>query len=178
MKHLLIILSLLIVTEQDYAQQAPQPGENIGYLTTYGKNAPKEKGDDDYCQIFFVVIPSSEKKPFYIRVFDPNVGGTIDDQTGEWNTLTKFSVYGGKGAFTNPDAREVDPKGSYDSGNLLQARFLETANAMITIGIPLALSTHLKVNMLNPTVAKCSKSLPKVRKVMMAMCTNILLARR
>ncbi len=122
LKGFIVICIGLLYFFPGYAQQAPSEGENIGYLMTFGNKAKTEWGDDDFCQIFFVLIPSQERKPFYIRVFDPNIGGTLDEANKEFDTKVQFSVYGGKGAFTNKDARSIDPKGSYDSGNLLASK--------------------------------------------------------
>ncbi len=108
------------------AQQAPTGGENLAYLITFGKDALVAQGDDDFVQIFFVLIPEDFKNPFFVRVFDPDVGGGLDEPnklTGNrYNTKTKFSIYGGKGAFSDPDARATDPKGNYDSGTLLASK--------------------------------------------------------
>ncbi|MGZ4034451.1 MAG: hypothetical protein ACXVP4_06265 [Bacteroidia bacterium] len=41
---------------------------------------------------------------------------------GEYNTKTRFSVYGGKSCFTNKDVRLKDPGGNYKSGNLLASK--------------------------------------------------------
>jgi hypothetical protein len=41
---------------------------------------------------------------------------------GEFNTTVKYSIYGGNGAWSNDDAKNVDPVGNYESGNLLGSR--------------------------------------------------------
>lgn len=102
-----------------YGQAVPSEEENIPFLVTSGKDTPIDWGDDDHIQIFFFVIPANVTKPVYIRVFDPDVGGKHDEVKGEWNTRCKFSVFGGKGTYTHPDARGVDPVGNYNSGTLL-----------------------------------------------------------
>lgn len=102
-----------------HAQQIPSRGENIPYLVTFGNEAPMKWGDDDYCQVFFFVIPKSHKGPVYIRIFDPDVGGSIDQSNGEFDTETRFSVFGGLEAYSHPDAQGIDPVGQYKSGNLL-----------------------------------------------------------
>ena len=90
---LLFILSLISV--QLISQPVPTIEENIPYLVTFGSEGNISWGDDDHCQIFFFVIPSSYKLPFYIRVFDPDTGGKIDEMKSDFDTKTKFSVYGG-----------------------------------------------------------------------------------
>ena len=107
---------------QGFSQSAPAEDENIPYLVTFGGNSDRGWGDDDFCQIFFFSVPKTFNSPFYIRVFDPDTGGEIDEQKGEFNTTTKFSVYGGNGAWSNDDARAVDPIGNFESGNLLDSK--------------------------------------------------------
>ncbi|WP_306639723.1 hypothetical protein [Sanyastnella coralliicola] len=105
-----------------FAQPVPAEEENIPYLVTFGKNADPSWGDDDYCQTFFFSIPSDQKTPFYIRVYDPDCGGEIDEMKETFNTMTRFSVFGGKSCITDDDARSVDPIGNYKSGTLLASK--------------------------------------------------------
>lgn len=104
------------------SQPAPAKDENIPYLVTFGRDSEKSWGDDDFCQIFFFRIPLTHKEPFYIRVFDPDTGGALDEQKGEFNTVIRFSIYGGKGAWSEKDAQSVDPIGKFESGNLLDSK--------------------------------------------------------
>lgn len=104
------------------AQAAPSPDEKIPFLCTFSKNSATEWGDDDFIQIFFFVVPQTERNPVYIRVFDPEVGGTYDEAHDKFNSKTKFTVYGGKGAVSNPDARKQTPTGNYKSGIQLASK--------------------------------------------------------
>src|SRR5450759_12407 len=92
-------------------QPVPGKDENIPFLVTFGKDGKTSWGDDDFYQIFFFSIPKDYTKPFYIRVFDPDCGGENDEIQGEFDTKTKFSVYGGKG---------VDPEKNEESRGLLK----------------------------------------------------------
>ncbi len=116
----LLIFFLIPVTSP--GQSAPAEDENIPYLVTFGANSEKSWGDDDFCQIFFFRIPISYTEPFYIRVFDPDTGGELDEMKGDFNTSVRFSVHGGKGAWSNEEAQGVDPVGNYKSGNLLASK--------------------------------------------------------
>ena len=86
---------------------------------TFGPKAETSWGDDDFTQSFFFVIPEKFTKPIYIRVYDPDCGGKIDELNGVFDSETMFSVYGGKKAYSDPDAQAPHPKGNYRSGNLL-----------------------------------------------------------
>lgn len=123
-----IVFSVLILflflgnSYQSTAQPVPGEDENIPFLVTFGANALKSWGDDDFCQIFFLTIPVSQKTPIYIRVYDPDCGGQFDEIYGSEDTKTKFSIYGGVGAYTDKDAQKIDPVGNYKSGTLLASK--------------------------------------------------------
>jgi hypothetical protein len=118
------IISLAILFFLCYAESQPVPAgdENIPYLMTFGANSETSWGDDDFSQTFFFSIPKDFKEPVFIRIFDPDVGGAIDEVKGEWDTKTLYSVYGGVGSYTDKDAQETQPTGNYKSGNLLASK--------------------------------------------------------
>ena len=121
-----LILGGLILLLNGYliAQAIPSTVENIQYLVTFSKEAEKKWGDDDHVQTFFFLIPEEVNELFYIRIYDPDIGGSIDQPNGSFNSKTKFSVYGGKGAHSGEDARKIDPVGNYKSGiSLAQKTF-------------------------------------------------------
>jgi len=119
LKKLLIISVLFLLLCDLYSQPVPSIEENIPFLVTFGKDGDVTWGDDDFSQVFFVVIPDKFLKPFYIRVFDPDCGGMHDELKGEANTKTTFSIIGGKCAYTHSDSKNIDPLGNYKCGNLL-----------------------------------------------------------
>jgi hypothetical protein len=128
---LLLSFTVLLCSGPDIelrAQSAPAEDENIPYLVTFGANSDKSWGDDDFCQIFFFLVPTSYTDPFYIKVYDPDTGGEIDEMKGDYNTTIKFSVYGGNGNWSNEDAKAVDPVGNFESGNLLSSRSFGKSN--------------------------------------------------
>jgi len=118
----LAILFLLFRFSVSYSQSAPAVDENIPYLMTFGGNSSTAWGDDDFCQIFFCVIPASHAQPVYIRVFDPDTGGSLDEVKGEFNSVIQFSVYGGKGCWSDSAAQSINPKGNFKSGYLMSAK--------------------------------------------------------
>ena len=105
-----------------FSQPVPNVDENIPYLMTFGKQAATSWGDDDFSNTFFFLLPKGFNKPVFIRVFDPDCGGDIDELNGVWDTKTAFYVYGGKGCWSDKDAQGVDPVGNYKSGTLLATK--------------------------------------------------------
>ncbi|MDF2438756.1 MAG: hypothetical protein K0Q95_3132 [Bacteroidota bacterium] len=105
-----------------YAQQIPAPEENIPYLVTFAKDGVKSWGDDDFSQTWFFVVPKYQVKPVYLRIFDPETGGELDEKKVEFNSKTQYSIYGGKTCFTTKDVRDNKPTGNYKSGNLLYTK--------------------------------------------------------
>ena len=118
----IIGFALSLATLNIVAQPVPAEDENIPYLMTFGKNAETSWGDDDFSQTFFFLIPKEHTTPVFIRVFDPEVGGEIDEINGVFDTRVTYSVYGGNGCYSNEDAQGIDPVGNYKSGNLLATK--------------------------------------------------------
>src|SRR5210317_299669 len=105
-KIILYILALFIIQTLS-AQPVPNKEENIPHLMTFGKLAETSWGDDDFSQTFFFQIPKDFKQQVFIRVFDPDTGGKIDEIAGQWNTVSQFEVYGGERCHSEYDARET-----------------------------------------------------------------------
>ncbi len=122
LKSLLTVFIILWFVANIFPQAAPSVEENIPYLVTFGGDSQTSWGDDDFCQIFFFKIPSSQTRPIYLRVYDPETGGDIDEPKGEFNTVVKFSIYGGKGCWSGKDAQAIAPVGNYKSGILLASK--------------------------------------------------------
>ena len=117
-----ILYILLIISYMGYSQPVPNVDENIPFLMTFGPEAETSWGDDDFSQAFFFLIPQEYTQPFFIRVFDPDTGGEIDEIAGQWNTRSTYEVFGGESVWSEPDARETSPQGNYKSGTLLASR--------------------------------------------------------
>jgi hypothetical protein len=121
-KKKITILLLLFSTLCVLSQPVPAEDENIPYLMTFGPQAETDWGDDDFTQIFFFMLPKDFTSPIFIRIYDPDVGGGIDEINGEFDTKMEYSVYGGTGAYTDKDAQNTQPIGNYKSGNLLSKK--------------------------------------------------------
>ncbi len=119
---MIVLLSFCASVQTVCAQPLPLEDSNIPFLVTFGDKAELTYGDDDFSQVFFLSIPANETDPFYMRVFDPDVGGEHDELYGSADTRTKFSIYGGKQAWSGTDAQQTDPIGNYKSGTLLDSR--------------------------------------------------------
>ncbi len=105
-------------------QPVPGKDENIPFLVTFGKEGLTSWGDADFFQIFFFSVPKDYTKAFYIRVFDPDCGGENDEIQGDFNTKTKFTVYGGNGVDPekNEESRGISKGENFKKGNLLASK--------------------------------------------------------
>ena len=121
--HIVILSLLLALPAGVNSQEVPGPDENIPFLITFGRQGGETSwGDDDFSQTFFFTIPKDYKDPFYIRIYDADIGGKTDELNNFWNTRMVYSIFGGKGCYTDPQAKGIDPSGNYKSGTLLATR--------------------------------------------------------
>jgi PKD repeat protein len=108
---------------------SPALANEPAYLITYGSEAKTVEGDNDFLQIIFIRIPEdSASDRAYIRIFDADCGGRLDDKySGKWDTRTRFRVFGGKGAWSTPKLKIPFPdKADLSAGKLLaEAEFGE-----------------------------------------------------
>jgi hypothetical protein len=121
-RYVLIISFILIGRIALFSQSAPAVDENIPYLITFGGNALTSWGDDDFCQVFYCIVPPSQTDPVYIRVYDPDTGGELDELKGEFNTIVNFSIYGGNDCWSDTTAQGLNKTGNYKSGYLLASK--------------------------------------------------------
>lgn len=137
-KQLIFIVLLVVVYTSSFSQAAPAVDENIPYLITFGGDANTSWGDDDFCQIFFFVLPASQKSPVFIRIYDPDTGNDLDELKGPANSVITFSVYGGKGCWSDTATQSIHPTGNYKSGILLSTRSFDADPAFnkkwVTLG--------------------------------------------
>jgi hypothetical protein len=121
-RYALIISLILRAGIRLFSQSAPAVDENIPYLITFGGDALTSWGDDDFCQIFYCIIPPSQTGPVYIRVYDPDTGGDLDEVKGDFNTIVDFSIYGGKDCWSDTAAQALNKTEDYKSGYLLSSK--------------------------------------------------------
>lgn len=127
MKNLYSLLFIFGLSTLINAQSIPSAVENIDYIVTFGNKSQTSWGDDDFSQTFFILLPKEYNKPFYIRLYDPECGGELDEANGDFNTTTTYEVFGGIGAFTNPDAQKINPQGEYKSGTKIASKSFGSA---------------------------------------------------
>jgi hypothetical protein len=122
-RHFFIFFSFIIVLSDSlFSQPVPNVDENIPFLMTFGNKAETSWGDDDFSSTFFFLLPKGFNQPVFIRVFDPDVGGEVDEIAGVWDSRVSYSVYGGKGCWSDKAAQGIDPVGNYKSGTLLATK--------------------------------------------------------
>jgi hypothetical protein len=101
----------------------PLDGSYLGLIGAEPGFAPRQ-GDDDQLQVLFLEVPGDASSPLYIRLYDADCSGAHDIQNGKaWDTPFTFTVYGGPGAYTHPDARSAHPtEGAYTGTPLVSIR--------------------------------------------------------
>lgn len=134
----MLLLVIVFAFNKTVAQEVPSPQENIAYLVTFGINSDHSWGDDDFSQTIFYSVSKNQTTPFYLRIYDPETGGELDEVNAGWDTKMKYSVYGGKDAYSDKDARGVNPVGNYKSGILIDTKIfgsdLATDKKWVSIG--------------------------------------------
>lgn len=118
-KTFVFIVFVIASVSMGLAQMVPSIDENIPYLATFGKQGTANLGDDDFKQAFYFLIPESSKGPFFIRVFDPGVGGQFDEKFGDFNTKTKFTVFGGNKIYSGLKGGNAADYSESDIGDVL-----------------------------------------------------------
>jgi hypothetical protein len=133
-----LVAAILLQVSSICAQPIPSPEEKIPFACTFSKDSDPSWGDDDFVQTFFFLIPESWKQPVFIRIFDPEVGGKFDENHNAFNSRTRFTVYGGAKAHSEPDAKRADPVGNFKSGVVLATKTFSQEekydNAWYTMG--------------------------------------------
>ncbi|TAH26130.1 MAG: hypothetical protein EAZ07_05430 [Cytophagales bacterium] len=125
--YLLILTIFLQSLTRVLSQALPNESENIDFISTFSNQADHSFGDEDYHQNFFIVIPKNQNKPFFIRIFDPDTGGNHDEVKDNYSK-TRFSIYGGKGCFSAPEAKEVYSKMNINTGQMITSKTFDHSN--------------------------------------------------
>lgn len=79
---------------------APQ----TGMLVIYGADAPSREGDTDWREQVFLGVPADLQDRLYVRLYDPETGGSGDfTYGGSADSETTFRLFGGVGAYSEAD---------------------------------------------------------------------------
>lgn len=98
-----VLLGLAMLAEAGAVQaQAAPPDE--GLLVVYGRLAASREGDVDRREQIFFSLPADLRDRVYVRLFDPETGGSGDfTYGGSADAETTYRLFGGEGAFTGAD---------------------------------------------------------------------------
>ncbi|MCF8264122.1 MAG: PKD domain-containing protein, partial [Melioribacteraceae bacterium] len=88
-----ILLSLLFLAVSIFAQESVK-------FVTYGPSAATKEGDNDHYQIIFFKVPTELADSFFVRIYDADVGDRNDTRFGDFDSRTRFSLYGGAGTYS------------------------------------------------------------------------------
>ena len=115
-----ILVGLLgICYTHSISQVFPSQRENFSAFITFGHDASSRHGDDDNSQEYYFTIPKSFEGTAYIRVYDPDCGGSFDQIEGSVDSKFSFEIYGGAGVVSDPMARNLNPVMKMESGTKL-----------------------------------------------------------
>lgn len=105
------------------------------FFSLYGPDASSSSGDYNHVQAIYFDIPESYDKPFYLRIFDADIGGYLDQRVGDrFNTSMRYVVLGGESASktygANPDSRRTGLQAvSFENRDVLYSRVFGVENS-------------------------------------------------
>jgi large repetitive protein len=87
------------------------------FFAVFGQDAPPERGDHNHVQTIYIDIPITETRPIYLRIFDADVGGNLDERHGTFNSKTRFVLLGGNSAARTFEVRPDIRRSPYANHN-------------------------------------------------------------
>ena len=97
-----IVFCSFVLTGNGFCYKVPTEDSNVKYLYVFGADGKKTYGAmKNEPQVVFVKVPTSYNGDIQIGIYDPDIGGSIDEKSGQWDTTTKFSIFGGERAYTS-----------------------------------------------------------------------------
>jgi PKD repeat protein len=86
-------------------------------MVVYGPEAPTREGDADHMERLYLSVPADLEDRIYLRIFDPEPGGTHDTRYGRspTTTTTLFRLSGGDGAYSRSPAPAAAADGATPS---------------------------------------------------------------
>ncbi len=97
----LAAVGVFIFVKSGFCYKIPPKDSNIKYLYVFGKDGKKGYGTTGKPQVIFLKVPDSYTGNVEVSIYDPDVGGALDEKSGKWNTKTRFSIFGGKKAYSS-----------------------------------------------------------------------------
>ena len=91
----------MAIAKNGFCYIIPPERSNINYLYVFGPDGKKGYGATKKPQVVFLRVPSSYTGTVEISVYDPDVGNYIDEKSGQWDTETSFSIFGGEKAYSS-----------------------------------------------------------------------------
>lgn len=91
----------LTLAKDAFCYRIPPENSNINYLYAFGPDGKKGYGAKKEPQVVFLRVPADYSGTIEISVYDPDVGGYIDEKSGKWDTETSFSIFGGEKAYSS-----------------------------------------------------------------------------
>jgi len=120
--YLIIGLFSLVLVKEGFCYRIPPEDSNIKYLYIFGEDGKKSYGAKEEPQVLFIRVPETYNGNIEISIYDPDVGGYVDEKSGKWNTQTRFSIFGGQKAYSSiaglSDAKITD----FKQGTLLDSK--------------------------------------------------------
>jgi len=117
-----LILSLLLAV---VALPTASAEDFHPHLITYGPAASPEEGDPDHRQTIYVALPAIHREVVFLRIYDMDVSDTHDTRLSAAPSTTRFSLYGGPGAYRGPlRERPGGPGADKFGGHLLKERIV------------------------------------------------------
>ena len=113
-----LLLLFVILTTSLLAQ------EEVRFVT-YGNQAETKEGDDNANQMIFIKVQKSYSDSLFLRIFDADCGERIDTKFGEFDSETKFSFYGGSGAYSKTVNEYAIVQEERTAGNLIRSENFE-----------------------------------------------------
>ena len=121
------VMAAVSVCPQAASAQTARPFD-APLMVTYGAAAPTREGDPTHTQIIYLAVPADLKERVYVRLFDPDTGGEHDLIYTRPDTVTRFALYGGDGAFAGEplDGKSVS-EAELSGGTLLAEKSFDDA---------------------------------------------------
>ena len=112
----------LVMVKQAFCYRIPPEESNIRYLYVFGEDGKKSYGAKKEPQVVFLQVPAGYTGNIDISIYDPDIGGYVDEKSGKWNTETRFSIFGGKKAYSSMAGKTEPNIQSFWEGDLIDEK--------------------------------------------------------